>query len=103
MQEHNPSLIPIIVAEDSHKIERTNESRKHSTTRGSDGEGVGEVPMGLFRSGIFILHKPPKILITIAYMKTIKVKVCLHTLNELLRLPLNARAIVSSVRSASWQ
>ena len=87
MQEHNPSLIPIIVAEDSRKIERTDESRKHSTTRGSDSERVGEVPMGLFRSGSFILRKPTKMLITIANMKAILVKVCLHTLNELLRLP----------------
>ena len=28
MQEHNPSLIPIIVAEDSRKIERSDESKK---------------------------------------------------------------------------
>ena len=84
MQEHNPSLIPIIAAEDSRKLERTEESRKLRTTRGSDGERLDEVPMRLFRSGSFILHKPPKMLITIANMQATLVKVRLHTLNELL-------------------
>ena len=78
MQEHNPSLIPIIVAAISRKLERTEALRKHSTTRGSDGERLGEVPMGLFRSGSFILHKPPKMLITIANMQAALVKVRLH-------------------------
>ena len=87
MQEHNPSLIPIIVAEDSHKIERTDESRKQSTSRDVDGARLDEVPMGLFRSGSFILHKPPKMLIIIANIKVILVTVRLHTLNELLTNP----------------
>ena len=67
MQEHNPSLIPIIVAEDSRKIERTDESRKLNTSRGVDGARLDEVPMGFFPSSSFILHKPTKMLITIAY------------------------------------
>ena len=75
MQEHNPSLIPIIIAADSRNLERTEESRKLSTTRCSDGERLGEVPMGFFRLSTFILHKPPKMLITIANMKVILVKV----------------------------
>ena len=82
MQEHNPSLIPIIVAEDSRKIERNKESRNLMAMRGSD-----EVPMVLFRWGSLILNKPPTTLITIANIKAIKVKVRLHTLNELLRIP----------------
>ena len=82
MKEHNPSLIPIIVAEDFRKIERTKESRKLMATRGSD-----EVPMVLFRSGGLILNKPPNTLIIIVNIKAIKVKVRLHTLNELLRIP----------------
>ena len=82
MQEHNPSLIPIIVAEDSRKIERTEESRNLRTTRSSDGERLDEVPMVLFRSGSHISHKPPKMLITIANMKAILVKVRLHTLTN---------------------
>ena len=75
MQEHNPSLIPIIVAEDSRKIERTDESRKLMATSGSNGERLDEVPMVLFRSGSLILHKPSNTLITIANIKAIKVKV----------------------------
>ena len=43
--------------------------------------------MVLFRSGSLILNKPPTTLITIANIKAIKVKVQLHTLNELLRIP----------------
>ena len=70
MQEHNPSLIRIIVAANSRKLERTEESRNLLATRGSD-----EVPMVLFRSGSFILNKPPTTLITIANIKAIKVKV----------------------------
>ena len=87
MQEHNPSLIPITAAADSRKLERTEESRKLRTTPGSDGERLDEVPMGLFRSGSFILHKPPKMLITIANMQATLVKVRLHSLNELLMNP----------------
>ena len=87
MQEHNPSLIPIILAVISRKLERTEESRKQSTTRGSDGERLGGVPMGLFRSDSFILHKPPKMLITIANMQAALVKDRLHTLNKLLLHP----------------
>ena len=102
MQEHNPSLIPIITAADSRKLERTEESRKQSTMRGSDGERLGEVPMGLFLSGSFILHKPPKMLINIANMKATLVKVRLHTLNELLMNPFLTRTKVSA-HSASWQ
>ena len=75
MQEHNPSLIPIIVAEDSRKIEKTGESRNLKSTRSSDGKRLGELPMGLFRSGSFILHKPPKMLIIIANIKVILVTV----------------------------
>ena len=75
MQEHNPSLIPIILSAISCKLERTEESRKHSTTRVSDGERLGEVPIALFHSGSLILHKPPTTLITIANIKAIKVKV----------------------------
>ena len=56
-------------------------------TRGSESERLDEVPMGLFRSGSFILNKPPNMLITIANSKAIQVKVRLHTLNELLKLP----------------
>ena len=82
MQEHNLSLIPIIVAEDSRKIERNKESRNLMAMRGSD-----EVPMVLFHSGSLILNKPPTTLITIANIKAIKVKVRLHTLNKLLRIP----------------
>ena len=87
MQEHNPSLIPIIVAADSRKLEKTEESRNLRTTRGLDGERLDEVPMVLFRSGSLILNKPPNTLITIANIKAIWVKVRLHTLNELLRIP----------------
>ena len=75
MQEHNPSLIPRILAEDSRKIERNKESRKLMATRGSNVERLDEVPMVLFRSGSLILHKPPYMLITIANIKAIKVKV----------------------------
>ena len=50
--------------------------------RGSD-----EVPTVLFRSGSFILNKPPDTLNTMASNKAIKVKARLHTLNELLKLP----------------
>ena len=82
MQEHNPSLIPIIIAANSRKLERTEESRNRLVTKGSD-----EVPLVLFRSGSHILNKPPTTLITIANIKAIKVKVRLYTLNELLRLP----------------
>ena len=84
MQEHNLSLIPIIVAEDSRKTERNKESRKQSD---SDRKRLDEVPMVLFRSGSLILNKPPKTLITIANNNVILVKVRLHPLNELLRLP----------------
>ena len=82
MQEHNPSLIPIIVAENSREIERNKESRKLMVASGSD-----EVPMVLFRLGSLILNKPPKTPITIANNNVILVKVRLHTLNELLRIP----------------
>ena len=75
MQEHNPSLIPIIVAANSRKIERNKESRKLMATSGSNVERLAEVPMVLFRSGSLILHKPPNTLITIANIKAIKVKV----------------------------
>ena len=88
MQEHNPSLIPIVAAADSRKNGRTEESRKLRTTRGLYGERLDEVPMGLFRSGSFVLHKPPKMLITIANMQAALVKVQLHTLNELLMNPI---------------
>ena len=88
MQEHNPSLIQIIAAADSRKLERTEESRNLMATRGSKGERLDEVPMVLFRWGSFILHKPPNMLITIANMQAALVKVRLHTLNELLMLPL---------------
>ena len=88
MQEHNPSLIPIIVAGDSRKIERTDESRNLHSSRGIDGARLDEVPMGLFRSGSFISHKPPKMLITIANMQAALVKVRLHTFNELLMNPI---------------
>ena len=82
MQEHKPSLIRLIVATNSRKLERTEESRNLLATRGSD-----EVPMVIFRSGSFILNKPPTTLITVANIKAIKVKVRLHTLNELLWIP----------------
>ena len=82
MQEHNPSLIRLIVAANSRKLERTEESRNLLATRETD-----EVPMVLFRSGSFILNKPPNKLITIANNKVILVKVRLHTLNELLMIP----------------
>ena len=59
MQGHNPSLIPIIAAEDSRKIEKTDDSRKLNSSRSVDGAKLDEVPMGLFRSGSFIFHKPP--------------------------------------------
>ena len=87
MQEHNPSLILVIVTVDSRKLERIKASRKQSATRGSVGKGLGEVPMGLFRSSSSILRKPPKMPITIANMKAILVKVWLHILNELLMNP----------------
>ena len=87
MQEHNPSLIPIIVAEDSRKIERNKESRKLMVASGSDRKRLDEVPMVLFRSGSLILNKPPNTLITIANNKVILVKVRLRTLSELLRIP----------------
>ena len=70
MQEHNPSLIRIIVAANSRKLERTEESRNLLATRGSKGERLDEVPMVLFRSGSFILNKPPEMLITIANMQS---------------------------------
>ena len=83
MQEHNPSLIPIIVAEDSRKIEKNKESRKLMAMRGSD-----EVPMVLFPfRQSYIKYKPPKTPITIANNNIILVKVRLLTLNELLRIP----------------
>ena len=69
MPEHNSSLIPIIVAEDSRKIEKTDYSRKLNSSRSVDGARLDEVPMGLFRSGSFIFHKPPKMLITNANMQ----------------------------------
>ena len=75
MQEHNPSLILMIGAVDSRKLERIKASRKQSATRGSDEKRLGEVPMGFFHSSSFILRKPPKMLITIANMKAILVKV----------------------------
>ena len=75
MQEHNPSLILVIVAVDFRKLERIKASRKQNATRGSDERRLGEVPMGLFRSSSFILRKPPKMLITIANMKAILAKV----------------------------
>ena len=43
--------------------------------------------MVLFRSVSLILDKPPKTLITIANNNVILVKVRLHPLNELLRIP----------------
>ena len=45
------------------------------------------MPTVLFRSGSLILNKPPDTFITIANNNAIKVKVRLHTLNELLKLP----------------
>ena len=39
MQEHNPSLLPIILAEDSRKIERTDESRKLKRRKSETGRG----------------------------------------------------------------
>ena len=87
MRDHNPSLLPIIAAVDSRKLEGVKQSRKLRPTRGSDGERLGEVPMVLFRLGSFILNKPPHMLITIANIKAILVKVRLHTLNELLMNP----------------
>ena len=56
-------------------------------TKDSNRERLAEVPMVLFRSGSLILNKPPDMLIIIANNKAIKVKVRLHTLNELLKLP----------------
>ena len=85
MQEHNPSLIPIIVAEDSRKIERNKESQKLMVASGSDGKRLDEVPMVFFRSGSLILNKPPNTLITIANNKVILVKVQLHTLNKTIK------------------
>ena len=87
MQGHNLSLIPRILAEDSRKIERNKESRQLMATKDSNSERLAEVPMVLFRSGNLILNKPPDTLITIANNKAINVKVRLHTLNELLKLP----------------
>ena len=75
MQEHNPSLISIIVAEDSRIIERNKESRKLMVASGSDRKRLDEVPTVLFLSGSLILKKPPKILITIANNNVILVKV----------------------------
>ena len=82
MQRHNPSLIPRILAEDFRKIEIDNESRQLMAMRGSD-----EVPTVLFHSGSLLLNKPPDTVITVANNKAIKVKVRLHILNELLKLP----------------
>ena len=87
MQEHNLLLIPIIVAEDSRKIERNKESRKLMVAIGSDRKRLDEVPTVLFLPGSLILNKPPNLLITIANNKVILVKVRLHTLNELLMYP----------------
>ena len=56
-------------------------------TKDSNREKLAEVPTVLFRSGSLILNKPPDTLIIIANNKAIKVKVRLHTLNELLKLP----------------
>ena len=88
MQEHNRSLIPIIVADDSRKIERNKDSRNLKATSGSDGRRLAEVPMMLFHSGSLILNKPPTTLITVANNKVILVKVQLHTLNELITNPI---------------
>ena len=56
-------------------------------TKNSNRERLAEVSTVLFRSGSLILNKPPDTLITIANNKAIKVKVRLHTLSELSKLP----------------
>ena len=48
MQEHNPSLILVIVPVDSRKLERIKASQKQSTTRGSDERRLSEVANGAF-------------------------------------------------------
>ena len=83
MQGHNPLLIPRILAEDSRRLERNKELRKLMVAM----RGLDELPRVLFRSGSLILNKPPDTLITIVNNKAIKVKVRLHTLNKLLKLP----------------
>ena len=69
MQEHNPSLIPIIVAEDSRKIERTDESRKQSTSRGVDGARLDEVPMGFSVRAVLYYTNLPRCLLLLLILK----------------------------------
>ena len=86
-QEHNCSLIPIIRADNSRKIQTNKESRQLMPIEYSNSGRQAEVPTVLFRLGSLILKKPPDTLITIASNKAIKVKARLHTLNKLLKLP----------------
>ena len=86
MQRHNPSLKPRILIENSCKL-RNKELRQLMFTKDSHRGTLAEVPTVLFRSSSLILNKPPDTLIIIANNKAIKVKVRLHTLNELLKLP----------------
>ena len=84
MQEHNPSLIRIIVAVNSRKLERTDDIQEICWLR----EGSDEMPMVLFRSGsLYIRYQPPNMHIIIDNSKAIWVKVRLHALNKLLKIP----------------